>query len=385
MQVMNVNTLSYEGMTMMLPPVGVNQGRNDVVPQQQQHMPRLHQSTNGSAQHDPVRKKTTGPIHNPRYKSILCDHWERNGGTCPYAEKCQFAHGPDELAKWQAHRARQHQLQQQQQSQHVMHQQAAPMQIAVAMSMQIPLQQPRYVNPQTNAFQQQVPPPHMHHMSHMQQQQGIQVPPLQMHMSPGFPHPQQAYAAFPQPGSQQTSPTLTYTGESTPASQNYNVFEPLDPSGHLPPMVRKNAASSCSSHTSGNGTSISSRQHVPLYERSHSPDDNVTEAGAEQSNLQLTSARRTASLPQLFSRDFLSSLVASDSNTQNLPSDLNLAQPPSSALSSEHNGSRRGSAPPVVLTNSLADLDSLADELVPDTKGLFSMPTVFQRSINEYL
>jgi hypothetical protein len=57
---------------------------------------------------------------------------------------------------------------------------------------------------------------------------------------------------------------------------------------------------------------------------------------------------------------------------------------------------RRGSAPPVVLsvvTNSLADLDSLADELVsePATSAsqLFNMPTVFpgsiKGSINEYL
>ena len=138
--------------------------------------------------------------------------------------------------------------------------------------------------------------------------------------------------------------------------------------------------------------------------------------------------RRTASLPQLFSRDFLSSLTQSEydgfmsSGLAGLPPPQIQQQqrfeevPPSQQQQQHHNQQqqqqhqqqqhhhqvqypsyRRGSAPPVVLsvvTNSLADLDSLADELVsePATSAsasqLFNMPTVFpgsiKGSINEY-
>ncbi|GBG27661.1 mRNA decay activator protein ZFP36L2 [Hondaea fermentalgiana] len=52
------------------------------------------------------RKKTTGPIHNPRYKAKMCKNWVREG-KCPYSEKCQFAHGVSELEKWNEIRRRQ--------------------------------------------------------------------------------------------------------------------------------------------------------------------------------------------------------------------------------------------------------------------------------------
>jgi len=103
--------------------------------------------------------------------------------------------------------------------------------------------------------------------------------------------------------------------------------------------------------------------------------------------------RRTASLPQLFSRDFMTSL--SNNNDYDGFGSSRLADLPSPLPSAvNYPNYRRGSAPPIVLsaaTNSLADLDSLADELVsePSASQLFNMPTVFpgsiKGSINEYL
>ena len=46
-----------------------------------------------------LKIKTTGPLWNARYKVKICKNWLVNG-TCPYAEKCQFAHGLTELQKW---------------------------------------------------------------------------------------------------------------------------------------------------------------------------------------------------------------------------------------------------------------------------------------------
>jgi len=51
------------------------------------------------------KKKTTGPVHNSRYKAKLCKNWTKTG-NCPYYEKCQFAHGTQELDKWANRRAR---------------------------------------------------------------------------------------------------------------------------------------------------------------------------------------------------------------------------------------------------------------------------------------
>mmetsp|Transcript_631 Transcript_631/g.642 ORF Transcript_631/g.642 Transcript_631/m.642 type:complete len:225 (+) Transcript_631:147-821(+) len=51
------------------------------------------------------KKKTTGPVHNSRYKVTLCKNWIK-AGTCPYFEKCQFAHGMQELQKWTNKRSR---------------------------------------------------------------------------------------------------------------------------------------------------------------------------------------------------------------------------------------------------------------------------------------
>ena len=38
-----------------------------------------------------------GLVKDPeRYKTLICVNWAKTG-ECPYDEKCQFAHGPDEL------------------------------------------------------------------------------------------------------------------------------------------------------------------------------------------------------------------------------------------------------------------------------------------------
>lgn len=52
-----------------------------------------------------VKKKTTGPVHNTRYKAKMCKNWIKIG-SCPYFEKCQFAHGSHELEKWANRRQR---------------------------------------------------------------------------------------------------------------------------------------------------------------------------------------------------------------------------------------------------------------------------------------
>lgn len=40
-----------------------------------------------------------GPTNNPKYKITLCQKWMKNG-YCSYKEKCQFAHGQEELLHW---------------------------------------------------------------------------------------------------------------------------------------------------------------------------------------------------------------------------------------------------------------------------------------------
>ena len=61
----------------------------------------------GTSRHEKTKtkKKTTGPVHNARYKAKLCKNWAKTG-FCPYFEKCQFAHGAQELEKWANRRAR---------------------------------------------------------------------------------------------------------------------------------------------------------------------------------------------------------------------------------------------------------------------------------------
>mmetsp|Transcript_14114 Transcript_14114/g.25068 ORF Transcript_14114/g.25068 Transcript_14114/m.25068 type:complete len:523 (+) Transcript_14114:595-2163(+) len=68
--------------------------------------PGLDEDASGSsANGKSAKKKTTGPVHNSRYKAKMCKNWIKNG-SCPYFEKCQFAHGSYELEKWATRRAR---------------------------------------------------------------------------------------------------------------------------------------------------------------------------------------------------------------------------------------------------------------------------------------
>ena len=49
------------------------------------------------------KKVPTGPRANPLYKTRLCMNFQSTG-SCPYTDKCQFAHGAKELEKWEAWR-----------------------------------------------------------------------------------------------------------------------------------------------------------------------------------------------------------------------------------------------------------------------------------------
>jgi len=49
------------------------------------------------------KKTPTGPRANPLYKTRLCMNYQSTG-SCPYTEKCQFAHGAKELEKWESWR-----------------------------------------------------------------------------------------------------------------------------------------------------------------------------------------------------------------------------------------------------------------------------------------
>ena len=49
------------------------------------------------------KKAPTGPRANPLYKTRLCMNFQSTG-SCPYTDKCQFAHGVKELEKWEAWR-----------------------------------------------------------------------------------------------------------------------------------------------------------------------------------------------------------------------------------------------------------------------------------------
>ena len=387
-------------------------------------------STSSNTQ-DPNRKKTTGPLHNPRYKSILCDHWERNNGVCPYAEKCQFAHGPAELAKWQAHRARQQQMQQHHQ-QHLVHHEPKLNSPQAQLSQQ---QSGRYVHGNMGMSPQTSPAFTHQHSQH-------QISSIPLHLSPSkptyptsIPGPTDPYGVFSQtlPSS---PPSMLYQKSSTPPQQpfystpfqsnnmfqtlggdekNYQKFysntnvpivgartyqtnstgnsssQPQTPQQQQP-SSQQNIQSQQLQHKSSflQPLSQSQQQHVPLFERSTSPLEQRSLSG--ETPVRTGDPRRTASLPQLFSTDFLSSslLAASKDYDYGASRVTKLPSPPPQEIS--YPNYRRGSAPPVVLsvaTNSLADLDSLADELVSEpntsTSQLFSMPTVFPGSINEYL
>jgi len=50
------------------------------------------------------KKVPTGPRANPLYKTRLCMNFQSTG-SCPYTEKCQFAHGVAELEKWESWRS----------------------------------------------------------------------------------------------------------------------------------------------------------------------------------------------------------------------------------------------------------------------------------------
>lgn len=64
--------------------------------QQQQSIQSMNAVDVNSAE---KKIKTTGPIHNSKYKLKLCDKFLADG-KCPYNEKCQFAHGYEELNMW---------------------------------------------------------------------------------------------------------------------------------------------------------------------------------------------------------------------------------------------------------------------------------------------
>jgi len=50
------------------------------------------------------KKVPTGPKANPLYKTRLCMNYQSTG-SCPYTDKCQFAHGIKELEKWEQWRS----------------------------------------------------------------------------------------------------------------------------------------------------------------------------------------------------------------------------------------------------------------------------------------
>jgi hypothetical protein len=63
-------------------------------------LPELKTAEKASAE----KKVPTGPRANPLYKTRLCMNFQSTG-SCPYTEKCQFAHGAKELEKWESWRS----------------------------------------------------------------------------------------------------------------------------------------------------------------------------------------------------------------------------------------------------------------------------------------
>ena len=46
-----------------------------------------------------------GPVNNKKYKISMCKKWTETG-SCSYNEKCQFAHGPQELELWRSKKSK---------------------------------------------------------------------------------------------------------------------------------------------------------------------------------------------------------------------------------------------------------------------------------------
>ena len=57
--------------------------------------------------HSEMKKFSTGPQWNPLYKSRLCEKFQTEG-HCPYTSNCQFAHGREELERWEHWRTKHH-------------------------------------------------------------------------------------------------------------------------------------------------------------------------------------------------------------------------------------------------------------------------------------
>lgn len=75
---------------------------NSIIPSRasQQERPRRGSLPELKTQDKMEKKVPTGPKANPLYKTRLCMNFQTTG-SCPYTEKCQFAHGVKELEKWE--------------------------------------------------------------------------------------------------------------------------------------------------------------------------------------------------------------------------------------------------------------------------------------------
>ncbi|KAH9253968.1 hypothetical protein BASA81_008092 [Batrachochytrium salamandrivorans] len=365
------------------------------------------------------KKKTTGPLHNPRYKSTMCQHFA-NTGACPYSEKCQFAHGPEELAKWQETRAVQQLLSEQSQSFHRLQQQQQQ-------------QQSRYV------YVSQQPP---HHPPEYGYQQFDYLPqqPQQQFASPrrfgNLPQqqPPQRYSprssgmdSFVPPPQVTTLPPTSSSATTTPLYQKKASLSEFRSEPRNLFAVRTQDFDEVSSTTSNDNDSHEGGQVVSpssQFRRNHSLPHMYTTANYRASS-SMTNVFEPLAAPSTTSQSSFTSsqhqyyVFPSSSQYQPSPSHdpsyqqqyapyANLSRPPSAR-------NRRGSAPPVVLSESLSsnntvsladftDLDHLADEMVSEqgkemvlnstpstsfssarTSQLFSMPTVFPSSINDCL
>ncbi len=83
----------------------VNIANNSPVISNPSTTPKLGYQSHEPGFTTPTQKRTNGPIHNSRYKAKMCNNWIKLG-SCPYFEKCQFAHGTHEMEKWANRRAR---------------------------------------------------------------------------------------------------------------------------------------------------------------------------------------------------------------------------------------------------------------------------------------
>ena len=59
---------------------------------------RIQQNQPQTIQQEQI-KHPCGPLENLKFKAKMCRTWERTG-YCSYADKCQFAHGIEELNEW---------------------------------------------------------------------------------------------------------------------------------------------------------------------------------------------------------------------------------------------------------------------------------------------